>query len=350
MLARRLARQGAPGGQLAQTLLGPRCPGCSCAAAVSVTQQQRRAFARRPPDGGAPSIRDEALREDLLGEVPRPPWWPKLNKRPAGSGPAPSQTPRTARAASSTKSGGASSSKSSPDEEHTERVAKRLARVGLCSRREADEWISAGRVSIDGVPTTLGSLATPGCKLLVDGKLVPKAPPPQLFLYHKPKGVIVTRRDAKDKNRRTIADELSDLGLPETLKPVGRLDYQTSGLMLLTNDGTLASGLERSNLPRTYLVKAYGGLHKQKLTALQRHGRLRLPAKEGFGGGVTFEGVKIRELAVEEVRRRRKAHTKELSGSGASRWYEVTLIEGKNREVVTTQATPTIMVELSFWG
>ena len=134
MLARRLARQGL--GQLAQTLLRPRCPGC-CAAAASPTHQQRRSFARRPPDGGAPSIREQALQEDL-GQAPRPPWWPKVKKRPAGSGPAPAHTPRTARPAASSKES-ATSSAAAPESEHTERVAKRLARVGLCSRREADE-------------------------------------------------------------------------------------------------------------------------------------------------------------------------------------------------------------------
>jgi 23S rRNA pseudouridine2605 synthase len=67
-----------------------------------------------------------------------------------------------------------------------------------------------------------------------------------------------------------------------TMIPTGRLDYMTSGLMLLTNDGELAYGLERSNLPRTYLVKAYGGLHRQKLTSLQRHGRLRCAETASF--------------------------------------------------------------------
>jgi 23S rRNA pseudouridine2605 synthase len=134
---------------------------------------------------------------------------------------------------------------------------------------------ASGRLTVNGTTATPGTTVTSSCELLLDGKPVANASPPQIFLYHKPRKVIVTRRKHRDENRRTIADELSDLGLPDTLKPVGRLDYMTSGLMLLTNDGELAHGLELSALPRTYLVKAYGGLHRQKLTSLQRHGWLR---------------------------------------------------------------------------
>lgn len=135
--------------------------------------------------------------------------------------------------------------------------------------------LSSGRLTVNGIVASPGTTVSPTCELLLDGNPVGNASPPQIFLYHKPRKVIVTRREHRDENRRTIADELSELGLPDTLKPVGRLDYMTSGLMLITNDGELAHGLEQSSLPRTYLVKAYGGLHRQKLTSLQRHGRLR---------------------------------------------------------------------------
>ena len=282
----------------------------------------------------AQASRFEREQQSYASEAPRRPWLPKPRKQPRKQQRQQrelerQQPPLRAPA--------------------PERVAKRLARVGLCSRKEAEAWIAEGRVRIDGVVATAGSVAAPGCALSVDGAPVPSAPAPRLFLYHKPRQVIVTRRDHRDKNRRTIAEELAELGLPETLQPVGRLDYMTSGLMLLTNDGELARGLEMSSMPRTYRVKAYGGLHRQKLTSLQRHGRLRLPARRG-AAGATFEGVRIREIAKPkggkapkraagqpepepEPEPERGGRTGRGGGGGGTRWLEVTLHEGKNREV-----------------
>ena len=132
-----------------------------------------------------------------------------------------------------------------------ERVAKLLARAGLCSRRDAERWIAEGRVSLKGEVLTSPAInvANPA-ELSVDGKPLPEADRPRLWRYHKPSGLVTTHRD--EKGRATVFASLPK-ELPRLIS-VGRLDLNSEGLLLLTNDGELARRLE---LPATGLVRRY---------------------------------------------------------------------------------------------
>jgi 23S rRNA pseudouridine2605 synthase len=126
-----------------------------------------------------------------------------------------------------------------------ERIAKLIARAGLCSRRDAEAWIGARRVAVDGVVLSSPALRVrPGQRITVDGKQLPAAEATRLFRYHKPKGVVTSARDPE--GRATIYDTLPE-GLPR-LMPVGRLDLSSEGLLLLTNDGALKRRLELPTL------------------------------------------------------------------------------------------------------
>ena len=134
---------------------------------------------------------------------------------------------------------------SAPDEsessEKGERIAKLMARAGLCSRREAEVWIADGRVSVNGKVLTSAALnVKPGDEVMVDGKQLPTAERTRLWLYHKPIGLVTTHKD--EKNRSTVFSKLPK-NLPRVVS-VGRLDINSEGLLLLTNDGALARELE----------------------------------------------------------------------------------------------------------
>lgn len=192
--------------------------------------------------------------------------------------------------------------------EKTERIAKVMARAGLCSRREAERWIIDGRVSVNGK-----TLDTPACTIgpddvvVVNGKQLPSAQATRLFLYHKPVGLVTTARD--EKNRPTVFANLP-AGLPRVIS-VGRLDLNSKGLLLLTNDGGLARYLE---LPanawnRRYRVRAHGPINTDDLAKLAR--------------GITVDGVKYGAIDAKIER----------TPSGSNVWLLVTLKEGKNREI-----------------
>ncbi len=191
--------------------------------------------------------------------------------------------------------------------EKPERIAKRLARAGLCSRREAERWIAEGRVAVDGVTlATPAFTVTSANTVAVDGKLVPDAAPARLWRYHKPAGLITTHRDPQ--GRPTLFDTLPPR-LPRVVS-VGRLDLNSEGLMLLTNDGSLARRLE---LPKTGWLRRY---------RVRVHGKTDAGRLEGLAAGVTIEGVNYGPIkAVLERRQRTNA------------WLAVSLREGKNREV-----------------
>jgi 23S rRNA pseudouridine2605 synthase len=191
-----------------------------------------------------------------------------------------------------------------------DRIAKLLARAGVGSRRDIERMITEGRVALDGKPLeTPATILTSLEKVTVDGKPVGEAQATRLFLFHKPSGVLTAARDPG--GRPTIYDVLPE-GLPR-LVPVGRLDLNTEGLLLLTNDGELKRALElpATGIPRTYRIRAMGQVRQQDLEALAM--------------GVTLEGIRYGPVDASVDRR--------ATAGGANIWLTMTLTEGKNREV-----------------
>jgi 23S rRNA pseudouridine2605 synthase len=189
----------------------------------------------------------------------------------------------------------------------TERVAKRIARSGLCSRRDAERLIAAGRVAVDGaVLSSPAVTVTPASLVTVDGESLPSAEPARLFRYHKPAGLLTAARDPK--GRPTIYDRLAP-NLPR-LMPVGRLDLASEGLLLLTNDGGLKRRLElpSTGWVRRYRVRVHGEVDPAKLAALSN--------------GITVDGFAYGPI---------EARLDKVQGSNA--WLTVSLREGKNREI-----------------
>ncbi|HLI22270.1 MAG TPA: pseudouridine synthase [Stellaceae bacterium] len=189
-----------------------------------------------------------------------------------------------------------------------ERVAKILARAGLCSRRDAERWIAEGRVSLRGEKLTSPAVnvADPA-ELSVDGKPLPAADRARLWRYHKPAGLVTTHRD--EKGRETVFDKLPE-GTPRLIS-VGRLDLNSEGLLLLTNDGELARRLElpANGWLRRYKVRVHGIVDPKRLEALEH--------------GVTIDGVAYGPIhAVYEG----EQHTSNV-------WLTVSLREGRNREI-----------------
>lgn len=188
-----------------------------------------------------------------------------------------------------------------------ERIAKFIARAGLCSRRDAERWIEGGRVQVNGTVIESPALnVTAADIILVDNKQVALREPPRLWRFHKPGNCLTTNRDPS--GRATVFDTL-----PKTLPRVvtiGRLDFTTEGLLLLTNDGELARWLEHPNtgFTRRYRVRVHGNITQNMIDKLAR--------------GVTVEGVRYRPALVEIE-----------ATQGANTWLSVTLTEGKNREV-----------------
>ncbi len=196
---------------------------------------------------------------------------------------------------------------STADRNKGERIAKVIARAGLCSRREAERWITDGRVKVDGkVLDSPATTVTAKNMVLVDGKPLPEREDTRLWRYHKPSGLLTTNSDPK--GRATIFEKL-----PETLPrliSIGRLDLNSEGLLLLTNDGELARRLE---LPSTGWVRRY---------RVRVHGRVDQEALAKLEKGVEVEGVKYGSIKATLDRQQ-----------GANAWLTVGLAEGKNREV-----------------
>ncbi len=188
-----------------------------------------------------------------------------------------------------------------------ERIAKVMARAGLCSRRDAERWIAAGRVAVDGeVLTSPAVSVTPDSDIRVDGKPLPEPERPRLWRYHKPAGLVTSHRD--EKGRPTVFAALP-AGVPR-LVSIGRLDLNSEGLLLLTNDGGLARRLElpATGWVRRYKVRVHGLVDPARLAALDR--------------GITIDGVAYGPI---------RAHLERQQGSNA--WLTLSLREGKNREV-----------------
>lgn len=189
-----------------------------------------------------------------------------------------------------------------------DRLAKVMARSGLCSRRDAEDWIRQGRVAVNGTKVVTPAFnVTEADEVKVDGAPLAARQGTRVWLYHKPAGLMVTEKDPE--GRPTIFEKLGTQGLPRVVT-IGRLDFNTEGLLLLTNDGGLKRVLE---LPAT------GWLRKYRVRA---HGTITQDQLDTLKSGTTLDGVKYGPI---------EATFK--SERGANVWLEVALREGKNREV-----------------
>ena len=188
-----------------------------------------------------------------------------------------------------------------------ERIAKRMAAAGLCSRRDAERWIAAGRVSLDGeVLTTAAVTVTAKSAILVDGAPLAAPGPARVWRYYKPLGLISTHKDPQ--GRPTVFDAMPG-DMPRVVS-VGRLDINSEGLLLLTTDGELARALEHPDKGwiRRYRVRIHGRPQADEFKKLER--------------GVTIEGVRYGPIKVGIDRQQ-----------GANAWLTMSLSEGKNREI-----------------
>ena len=188
-----------------------------------------------------------------------------------------------------------------------ERLAKFMARSGVCSRRDAEELIKQKRVTVNGEIIETPAFNVEGSeKILLDGEKLPEIEQTRLWLYHKPVGLLTTHKDTAA--RATVFDHLP-AGLPRVIS-VGRLDLNSEGLLLLTNNGELSRKLElpENGWSRRYKVRVHGFVNKNKLADLAK--------------GVTVDGVNYGPVKVELE-----------SQNGTNSWLVVTLNEGKNREI-----------------
>lgn len=188
-----------------------------------------------------------------------------------------------------------------------ERIAKRLARAGVCSRRDAEKLIAEGRVAVDGhVLSTPATLVTDASIIAVDGKVIGAPERTRVWRYHKPRGKLTTSRDPQ--GRPTIFEDLPR-GIPRVIS-IGRLDFNSEGLLLLTNDGALARKLElpETGWMRRYRVRAFGRIGDSELARLAR--------------GITVSGIRYGAIEAQLDRQQ-----------GDNVWLTMGLREGKNREI-----------------
>jgi 23S rRNA pseudouridine2605 synthase len=188
-----------------------------------------------------------------------------------------------------------------------ERIAKVIARSGMCSRRDAEKLIAEGRVAINGDPIASPALnVTADTLITIDGKPIREAQPTKLWRYHKPAGLVTTHRDPE--GRPTVFSRLPP-SMPRTIS-IGRLDINSEGLLLLTNDGELARKLElpSQGWVRRYRVRLFGSVTQEQLNRLAH--------------GVVVDGLRYQPVKAELERAR-----------GPYAWATVSLQEGKNREI-----------------
>ena len=189
----------------------------------------------------------------------------------------------------------------------SERIAKFLARSGVCSRRKAEELIAQQRITVNGETITSPAFCVNGDEtILFDGEKIQKKDKTRLWIYHKPTGLITTHKDEKDRD--TVFNHLP-AGLPRVIS-VGRLDLNSEGILLLTNDGALSRALElpENGWSRRYKVKVHGFLNEKKLQELTN--------------GTTIDGVEYAPCKI--------TIDKKL---GTNAWLTISLNEGKNREI-----------------
>lgn len=199
-----------------------------------------------------------------------------------------------------------------PSRSHAEgeKLQKVLARAGVGSRREMERWIEAGRVSVDGSVASLGDRVLPGQTIRVDGQIVrhtDTVPRRRILVYNKPEGELCTHSDPA--GRPTVFEHLPRLRRGRWIS-VGRLDFNTSGLLLITNDGELANQLMHpsSEIEREYAVRVQGEVSDSMIRQLKQ--------------GVELEDGPARFTSIRDA-----------GGEGVNRWIRVTLSEGRNREV-----------------
>ncbi|WP_459950804.1 23S rRNA pseudouridine(2605) synthase RluB [Denitratisoma sp. agr-D3] len=241
---------------------------------------------------------------------PRP--GPNAAPTPQGASKGPKQNGRKNRGPKKEQFGGGYAGGAFDDEDgEAPKLHKALADAGHGSRRELEEWIIAGRVSVNGMPAHVGQRITPNDKVRVNGKLVNlkvgRSRLPRVVLYHKPEGEIVSRDDPE--GRPTVFDNLPKIRGGRWIT-VGRLDINSCGLLVATNSGDLANRLmhPRYGLDREYAVRVLGDLSEE--------------AMEKLYDGIELEDGPARFTRIEEA-----------GGDGANRWYNVTIAEGRNREV-----------------
>ncbi|MDX1519725.1 MAG: pseudouridine synthase, partial [Gammaproteobacteria bacterium] len=192
-----------------------------------------------------------------------------------------------------------------------ERIQKALARAGLASRREVERWISEGRIRVNGRVATPGETISAGDRVQVDGKSVRLATAPgrrpRMLAYHKPVGEVCSRKDEKD--RHTVFENLPAIK-PGRWINIGRLDINTSGLLLFTNDGELANRLMHPayEIEREYAVRVLGTVDQSILQRL-------------------LQGVELEDGPA------RFSRITDAGGRGANHWYHVVIKEGRNREI-----------------
>ena len=198
-----------------------------------------------------------------------------------------------------------------PEDRAGERIAKLLARAGVASRREVERMIAEGRIKLgENVVTTPATILSNLRGITVDGRPVKAAEQPRLFAFHKPEGLLTAERDPA--GRPTIYTALRNAlpkGTPRVI-PIGRLDFNTEGLLLLTNDGEMKRAMElpSSGVPRSYRARTFGDITQARL--------------EDLIEGVSIDGMHYGRIDANLERR-----------TGRNQWIELTLTEGKNREV-----------------
>ncbi|MCU0891357.1 MAG: pseudouridine synthase [Sandarakinorhabdus sp.] len=270
------------------------------------TRGESRPPARGPQRDAAPARGEERRERPARSERPTRDERPRRSDRPARATGGPGQPARPQAGPSAPRG-----KRPPPPVRETEiapqRIAKALARAGVGSRRDIERMIAEGRVAIDGEPLTSPALNIASLKgVTVDGQPVAGIAPAKLYRFHKPAGFLTTARDPA--GRPTIMDILP-ADLPRVV-PVGRLDMNTEGLLLLTTDGELKRALElpSSQVPRVYRVRAFGEVSQKAL--------------ESLADGATIDGVHYGPVLADIERR-----------MGHNLWLIVTIREGKNREV-----------------
>lgn len=194
----------------------------------------------------------------------------------------------------------------STDNHKGDRIAKVIARAGLCSRRDAERWIADGRVAVNGsVLDTPAFLVSDEDNIVVDGKPLKTKTPSRVFLYHKPVGVMTTH---KDEHGRTTVFESLPKTMPRVIS-VGRLDLNTEGLLILTTDGAVSRHMElpSTGWVRQYRVRVFGTLDHDRIASLAK--------------GVTIDGVRYKPVHIK------------IENEGKNSWLHVKITEGKNREI-----------------